>query len=120
HDDHDVATQTTLSVLAHVFDEIMRMLHPYMPFLTEEIWQQIPHKGESITVAAWPIYNETYHDEVASKEMKQLVDIIKSIRHIRAEVDTPMSREIPILLKAHPQEIHAPLARDRTYVTRFS
>src|SRR5699024_11766874 len=97
--DDEVAKQTTRSVLAHVLDEIMRMLHPYMPFITEEIWQQIPHKGESITVAAWPIYNETYHDEVASKEMKQLVDIIKSIRNISAAVDTPIFRDIPILFK---------------------
>src|SRR5699024_5941439 len=74
--DDEVAKHTTRSVLAHVLDEIMRMLHPYMPFITEEIWQQIPHEGESITVAAWPTYNESYHDEVASKEMKQLVDII--------------------------------------------
>jgi len=118
--DDEVAKQTTRSVLAHVLDEIMRMLHPYMPFITEEIWQQIPHKGESITVAAWPIYNETYHDEVASKEMKQLVDIIKSIRNIRAEVDTPMSREIPILIKAQNKEIQASLDRNRTYLTRFS
>src|SRR5699024_6737025 len=73
-----------------------------------------------ITVAAWPIYNETYHDEVASKEMKQLVDIIKSIRNIRAEVDTPMSREIPILIKAQNKEIQASLDRNRTYLTRFS
>lgn len=118
--DDEVAKQTTRSVLAHVLDEIMRMLHPYMPFITEEIWQQIPHEGESITVAAWPTYNESYHDEVASKEMKQLVDIIKSIRNIRAEVDTPMSREIPILIKAQNKEIQASLDRNRTYLTRFS
>src|SRR5690625_6551071 len=52
--------------------------------------------------------------------MKQLVDIIKSIRNIRAEVDTPMSREIPILIKAQNKEIQASLDRNRTYLTRFS
>src|SRR5699024_4755063 len=104
----------------HVLDEIMRMLHPYMPFITEAIWQQIPHEGESITVAAWPTYNESYHDEVASKEMKQLVDIIKSIRNIRAEVDTPMSREIPILIKSQNKEIQVSLDSTKAYLTRFS
>src|SRR5699024_327676 len=79
----EIAKQTSSSVLAHVLYLIMRMLHPYMPFITEEIWQQLPHKCESITVAAWPVYNEKYHDEIASKEMKQLVDIIKAIRNIR-------------------------------------
>src|SRR5690625_7502604 len=91
-----------------------------MPFISEEIWQQITHKGESITVAAWPIYNETYHDEVASKEMKQLVDIIKSIRNIRAEVDTPMSREIPILIKAQNKEIQASLRSEERRVGKES
>src|SRR5699024_9212743 len=115
----EVAKQTTRSVLAHVLDQIMRMLHPYMPFITEEIWQQLPHIGESITVAAWPVYNEKYHDEIASKEMKQLVDIIKAIRNIRAEVDTPMSREIPILIKTKNEDVKATLDKNRSYLERF-
>ncbi len=117
--DDEAAKQTTRSVLAHVLDQIMRMLHPYMPFITEEIWQQLPHDGESITVAAWPTYNEKYHDEVASKEMKQLVDIIKSIRNIRAEVDTPMSREIPIMIKAKNDTVQITLDKNRSYLERF-
>lgn len=117
--DNEAAKQTTRSVLAHVLDQIMRMLHPYMPFITEEIWQQLPHEGESITVAAWPTYNEEYHDEVASKEMKQLVDIIKSIRNIRAEVDTPMSREIPIMIKAKNDTVQITLDKNRSYLERF-
>src|SRR5699024_4247665 len=117
--DDQAAKQTTRSVLAHVLDQIMRMLHPYMPFITEEIWQQLPHDGDSITVAAWPTYNEKYHDEVASKEMKQLVDIIKSIRNIRAEVDTPMSREIPIMIKAKNDTVQITLDKNRSYLERF-
>lgn len=116
----DEATkQSTRSVLAHVLDQIMRMLHPYMPFITEEIWQQLPHVGESITVVAWPTYNAKYHDEISSKEMKQLVDIIKAIRNIRAEVDTPMSREIPILIKAKNESIQNSLDKNRSYLERF-
>lgn len=117
--DDEAAKQTTRSVLAHVLDQIMRMLHPYMPFITEEIWQQLPHQGESITVAAWPTYNEKYHDEISSKEMKQLVDIIKAIRNIRAEVDTPMSREIPIMIKAKNDAIQVTLDKNRSYLERF-
>ncbi len=115
----ELAKQSTRSVLAHVLDQIMRMLHPYMPFITEEIWQQLPHEGESITVAAWPTYNAKYHDEISSKEMKQLVDIIKAIRNIRAEVDTPMSREIPILIKAKNESIQNSLDKNRSYLERF-
>src|SRR5699024_3139728 len=86
--------QTTRSVLAHVLDQTLRMLHPYMPFITEEIWQQLPHEGASITVADWPKVNETYHDEQASNEMQKVMAAIKAVRNIRAEVDTPMSRKV--------------------------
>ena len=113
------AKLTTRSVLAHVLDQIMRMLHPYMPFITEEIWQQLPHEGESITIASWPISNKAYHDEAASKEMKLLVDIIKSIRNIRAEVDTPMSREIPIIIKAKDKKVKEDLINNQSYLERF-
>ena len=51
----EAAKKTTRSVLAYVLDKTMRLLHPFMPFITEEIWQNLPHEGESITVAAWPV-----------------------------------------------------------------
>ncbi|MCY7673108.1 class I tRNA ligase family protein, partial [Bacillus altitudinis] len=50
----EAAKKTTRSILAYVLDQTMRLLHPFMPFLTEEIWQHLPHEGESITVAKWP------------------------------------------------------------------
>ena len=51
----EAAKKTTRSILAYVLDNTMRLLHPFMPFITEEIWQNLPHEGESITVAAWPV-----------------------------------------------------------------
>src|SRR5699024_3197233 len=87
----EVQKQTTRSVLAHVLDQILRMLHPYMPFITEEIWQQLPHEGPSITVAEWPLSNAIYQNDAAVAEMEKVMSIIKSVRNIRAEVDTPMS-----------------------------
>ncbi len=50
----EAAKKTTRSILAYVLDQTMRLLHPFMPFITEEIWQNLPHEGESITVAKWP------------------------------------------------------------------
>lgn len=111
--------QTTRSVLAYVLDHTMRMLHPYMPFITEEIWQQLPHEGESITVAKWPEFNKTYHDETASNEMKQLVDIIKAVRNVRQEVEAPMSREIPIIIHPRTKDIERALKRNQSYLKRF-
>lgn len=111
--------QTTQSVLAYVLDQTMRMLHPYMPFITEEIWQQLPHQGESITVASWPEVRPDFHDEASAKEMKQLVSIIKSVRNIRAEVDTPMSKQIKLLIQAENEAIVAELENNRNYLERF-
>ena len=51
----EAAKKTTRSILAYVLDNTMRLLHPFMPFITEEIWQNLPHEGESITVATWPV-----------------------------------------------------------------
>lgn len=111
--------KTTRSVLAYVFDRTMRMLHPYMPYITEEIWQQLPHEGPSITVAAWPVVENSFHDEAASAEMKRLVSIIKSVRNIRAEVDTPMSKQIKLLIQAENAEVVGELETNRDYLERF-
>ncbi|OZU89817.1 valine--tRNA ligase [Virgibacillus indicus] len=111
--------KTTQSVLAYVLDQTMRMLHPYMPFITEEIWQQLPHQGDSITVAKWPEARAEFHDETASKEMKRLVSIIKSVRNIRAEVNTPMSKQIKMLIHTENNTIAAELESNRDYLERF-
>ena len=65
----DEATKkTTRSILAYVLDQTMRLLHPFMPFVTEKIWQHLPHEGESITVGAWPTVREDLQDtEVRQK-----------------------------------------------------
>ncbi|ALX50553.1 valine--tRNA ligase [Lentibacillus amyloliquefaciens] len=117
--DDEEQKKTTRSVLAYVLDQTMRMLHPYMPFITEEIWQQLPTKGESITVAKWPEAIAEFHDEKASDEMKRLVSIIKSVRNIRSEVDTPMSKQIKLYIKTENDDITAELENNRDYLERF-
>ncbi|MFC7321046.1 valine--tRNA ligase [Halobacillus campisalis] len=110
---------TTRSILAYTLDQIMRMLHPFMPFITEEIWQHLPHKGESITQAAWPQVVKEFHSEQAVSEMNRLVSIIRSVRNIRAEVDTPMSKEIQLLIQAKDEEVIKELEKNRSYLERF-
>jgi len=117
--DDEAQKKTTRSVLAYVLDMTMRMLHPYMPFITEEIWQKLPHKGESITVAKWPKMKEAFHDMGAAKEMERLVSIIKSVRNIRAEVDTPMSKEIQLFIQAENEDVVNELESERHYLERF-
>ncbi|MCY8233659.1 valine--tRNA ligase [Priestia endophytica] len=113
------AKKTTRSVLAYVLDQTMRLLHPFMPFITEEIWQNLPHKGESITTASWPTVKEELTNKEAAGEMNLLVDIIRSVRNIRAEVNTPMSKQIKLLIKANSADIKEKLSKNKAYIERF-
>ncbi|GGC92963.1 valine--tRNA ligase [Thalassobacillus devorans] len=110
---------TTRSVLAYTLDNIMRMLHPFMPFVTEEIWQHLPHEGESITQASWPRVNPAFDNDRAVGEMERLVNIIRAVRNIRAEVDTPMSKEIQLMIQTKDEEVAQELETNRHYLDRF-
>lgn len=115
----EAAKKTTRSILAYVLDNTMRLLHPFMPFITEEIWQNLPHSGESITVAQWPAVNDEYTDNQAANEMKLLVEIIRSVRNSRAEVNTPMSKKIKMMVRAKDQEFLTTLENNSAYIERF-
>ncbi|MEQ6389613.1 valine--tRNA ligase [Bacillaceae bacterium S4-13-58] len=114
----ETAKKTTRSVLAYVLDQTMRMLHPFMPFITEEIWQQLPHQGESITRASWPQVRSELSNQQAATEMKRLMEIIRSVRSIRQDVDTPMSKSIDILIKAETKVVQE-LQKNQAYLERF-
>lgn len=113
------AKHTTRSVLAYVFDQTMRLLHPLMPFITEEIWQNLPHKGTSITVAPWPTVNHELGNKQRAEDMKLLTAIIHAVRNIRAEVNTPMSQSIPMFIDAKTTEVEAALLENKAYLEKF-
>ena len=115
----EAAKKTTRSILAYVLDNTMRLLHPFMPFITEEIWQSLPHEGESITVAKWPKVRAELSDKEAANDMRLLVDIIRAVRNIRAEVNTPMSKQVKLFIKAKDENIQGQLEKNRAYVERF-
>ncbi|PLR68305.1 valine--tRNA ligase [Bacillus sp. UMB0893] len=117
--DNEEAKKTTRSILAYVLDNTMRLLHPFMPFITEEIWQNLPHKGESITIAKWPEADASLTDQEAASNMKLLVEVIRSVRNVRAEVNTPMSKQIPLFIKAKNADIQIQLDQNRAYIERF-
>ncbi|SIS50794.1 valine--tRNA ligase [Salimicrobium flavidum] len=110
---------TTRSVLAYTLDRTMRMLHPFMPFITEEIWQHLPHEGESITISEWPVAETSLNDQQAVMEMERLVSIIRSVRNTRAEVDTPMSKQIKLLIQPESEEVVQELENNRNYLEKF-
>lgn len=115
----EAAKKTTRSILAYVLDQTMRLLHPLMPFITEEIWQHLPHEGESITVAAWPTVRADLHFTEEADNMKLLMDIIRSVRNIRAEVNTPMSKKVPLYISAKDAVTVKVLEANKAYLEKF-
>lgn len=94
-----LARHTAQSVLLEVLQGTLRLLHPYMPFLTEEIWHNLPSKMDSLMMQAWPQVPE-YKDAAAEKNMTLLMDVIKSIRNIRAEMKVAPGQKVEIILLA--------------------
>lgn len=115
----EASKATTKAVLAYVLDNILRLLHPFMPFVTEEIWQQLPTEGETIVTAAWPTVREELNNATAADAMKLYVEVIRAVRTIRTEVNTPLSRPITMMIKAKTPEIKALLVENQSYIERF-
>lgn len=90
------------AVLCRVLKDSLKMLHPFMPFVTEEIWQNIPGASESIMIADWPRYDEKYIFEDSRKRIENVMEIIRSIRNVRAEMKVPTGKKTSIIL--HPAE----------------
>lgn len=115
----EAAKKTTQSVLAYVLDRTQRLIHPFMPFISEEIWQHLPHQGETITLASWPVYEAAFEAPNAVREMELLMDMIRSVRNIRAEVNVPMSKKVELIIKPASAELEQIIKRNEAYVIRF-
>lgn len=99
-DEDPQAKRTALYVVTTVLEKTLRLLHPFMPFLTEEIWQTLPHQGESIMIAPWPVVNAAELSEQIEEEMGVVIDIVRTIRNIRNEMKVNPGKRIKALL--HP------------------
>lgn len=99
------SAQNAREVLVWVMDKTLKLLHPFMPFITEEIWQSMPHDGESIMIQKFPEYDEKYNFPSAEKEMKMVMDAIKAIRNRRAEMNVPPSRKAKVYIAAKETDI---------------
>ncbi|HHW92528.1 MAG TPA: valine--tRNA ligase [Firmicutes bacterium] len=85
-------------VLWKVLENTLRLLHPFMPFITEEIWQHLPHSGPSICVAPWPEAGDT--DPVVEEEMERIMAVIRGVRNIRAEMSIAPGKKAPVVIQA--------------------
>ncbi|HXF82250.1 MAG TPA: valine--tRNA ligase [bacterium] len=83
-----------------VLSGAMALLHPVMPFLTEEVWQHLPHEGESLMVAPWPAADPAAIDPALDAQMAVLMTVVRTIRSLRAELAVPPARRIPVHIRA--------------------
>ena len=92
-------------VLVYVLDQFLRLLHPFMPFITEEIWQAIPHEGSFLMLADWPKYDENLNFSVEAAHMESVMNAIRSIRNRRAEMNVPPSKKSTLYVVSDKGEI---------------
>ncbi|WP_173425979.1 valine--tRNA ligase [Enterococcus cecorum] len=116
--DNPEAKRMNQAVLVYVLDNIVRLLHPIMPFVTEEIFSKLPTTTGSIVVASYPEVNE-FSDESAAEGMEVLKEVIRAVRNIRAEVNTPLSKAVTLLIQANDEKVQAFLTANQNYIMRF-
>ena len=110
--------ELTKRTLSEVLDALLRLLHPFMPFITEEIWQQLPQRGEneSIMVAEFPKPHGRCDDESVADEMGLIIEVISAIRNIRGEMNLPPGERIVVLLRTKSEEVEKRLRENQPFI----
>ena len=104
-------------VLVWVMSNTLRLLHPFMPYITEEIWQTLPHEGEALIVAKWPEYDENLAFPAEAADMEKVMAVIRAIRVRRNEMNVPPSKKAHIYIEtAQP----APYAEGSEFIARLA
>ena len=105
------------NVLCYVLLRILELLHPFMPFITEEIWQALPHEGDFLIKAKWPEYREELHFKAEEDAMETVKDAIAAVRARRAEMNVPPSKKAQmIIVTKQPQNYE----EGRHFITRMA
>jgi len=105
--DDEAAAQGARQVLVYVLDKILKLLHPFMPFITEEIWQNIPHEGETIMLQKYPEFDEALCYESEAEDMQKIMTAITAIRTQRNEMNVPPSKKAKLYIASKASETFA-------------
>ena len=99
------------NVLVHVLEAALKLLHPFMPFITEEIWQKLPKNGDSIMVSAFPKFDATKSDKDVEKAMGKIMEVITGVRNIRGEMNLNPGLKLKALIKTRHANLEAMLTK---------
>ena len=100
----EAAARNARRVLVWIMSSTMQLLHPFMPFITEEIWQALPHTGESVMVSKWPEYDASHCFPEAAEEMRKIMDAVRAVRNRRSEMNVPPSRRARLYIATAAEE----------------
>ncbi len=103
---NEATKESAQYVLCYVLDGILKLLHPFMPFITEEIWQTIPHNGEALVVANYPEFDEKLVFKAEEESLSRIMDAIKAIRNRRSEMNVPPSKKAKVLIVSNHVDIY--------------
>jgi valyl-tRNA synthetase len=120
----DAAKRGTRRTLVRVLEATLRLAHPFMPFITEEIWQTVAplagKSGETIMIQPYPVADETKIDPTAVADMEWMMEFISGIRSIRSQMNIPPKKQLPVLLKDSTAEDQSRLEANRDFLSRLA
>jgi len=103
--ENEESKQVAQKVLLYVLDQFLRLLHPFMPFISEEIWQAIPHEGEALIIAKWPEYREELRFKEEEAAMESIMNAIRAIRNRRSEMNVPPSKKCTLYVSTEKRDV---------------
>lgn len=98
------AAKPARAVLVYVMSNTLKLLHPFMPFITEEIWQTLPHNGEAILVSPWPVYDAALAFSQEEAKMERIMRAIRAVRNRRSEMNVPPSKKAHVYIETADEE----------------
>lgn len=111
-----IQKQTVQKVLVKVLKDVLRLLHPFMPFITEEIWSFMPNISGLLVTESWPLANKALENEKAETEMNRIMDAIRNLRNVRAEMDVVPSRKAKCMILASDAQVGETLLSQSEYL----
>lgn len=112
--------RTAQAVLVHVLSEAMQLLHPFMPFVSETVWQQLKQTEDSIMVSDWPLPDDAYQQPRQEAEMENLMDAIRAIRTVRSDLNVPPSRRASLIVVSEDAEIRQRMTDGEAFLRRLA
>lgn len=115
-----ISKYTAQHVLHHVLSNTLKLLHPFMPFITEEIWQHLPHEGKTIMLSSWPVEDKSLIFPEAESQMDLLMEAIRAIRNIRAEMNVPPGKKAEVIIAAKSEADYKVMETGQKYLAQLA